>query len=75
MIFWYFLVLLESRSLFQNFSKFKQNKTRIAAFGATTAKAVEEAGLKIDILAPSPKAPSMTMALEQYIVAANKAAK
>jgi uroporphyrinogen-III synthase len=63
------------KSLFQNFPKFKQNKTRIAAFGATTAKAVEEAGLKIDILAPSPKAPSMTMALEHYIIAANKAGK
>lgn len=63
------------KSLFQNFPEFKQNKTRIAVFGATTAKAVEDAGLKIDILAPTPKAPSMTMALEQYIVAANKAAK
>jgi len=63
------------KSLFQNFPKFKQNKTRIAAFGATTAKAVEDAGLKINILAPTPKAPSMTMALEQFIIAANKAAK
>jgi uroporphyrinogen-III synthase len=63
------------KSLFQNFPKFKQKETRIAAFGATTAKAVEEAGLRIDILAPTPKAPSMTMALEQYIVAANKASK
>jgi uroporphyrinogen-III synthase len=63
------------KSLFQNFPKFKQNKTRIAAFGATTAKAVEEAGLKLDILAPSPKAPSMTMALEQYIIDANKNSK
>jgi uroporphyrinogen-III synthase len=63
------------KSLFQNFPKFKQNKTRIAAFGATTAKAVEEAGLKLDILAPTPKAPSMTMALEQYIIEANKNGK
>ena len=60
------------RSLFKNFPKFKQGKSKIAAFGPTTAKAVEEAGLKLDIHAPSPKAPSMTMALEQYIVAANK---
>ena len=61
------------KSLFKNFSKFKQNKTRIACFGPTTAQAAKEAGLKLDIMAPNPKAPSMTMALEQYIVAANKA--
>ncbi len=60
------------KSLFQNFPKFKQNKTRIAAFGPTTAKAVKEAGLKLDIHAPMPAAPSMTMALEQYISKANK---
>ena len=63
------------KSLFKNFPKFKQNKTRIACFGPTTAQAVKEAGLKLDILAPNLKAPSMTMALEQYIIAANKAAK
>ena len=60
-------------SLFKNFPKFKQNKTRIACFGATTAEAVKKAGLKLDIHAPNPKAPSMAMALEQYIIAANKA--
>lgn len=60
------------KSLYQNFPKFKQNKTRIAAFGPTTAKAVLDAGLKLDIHAPSPKAPSMTMALEQYIKEVNK---
>ena len=61
------------KSLFNNFPKFKQNNTRIACFGPTTAKAVKEAGLRLDIHAPNPKAPSMTMALEQYIKAANKA--
>lgn len=60
------------KSLYQNFPNFKQNKTRIAAFGPTTAKAVLEAGLKLDIQAPTPKAPSMTMALENYIKDANK---
>lgn len=59
-------------SLFENFPKFKQNKTRIAAFGPTTAKAVLDAGLKLDIQAPTPSAPSMTMALEEYIKKANK---
>jgi uroporphyrinogen-III synthase len=59
-------------SLFKNFPKFKQNKTRIAAFGPTTAKAAEEAGLRLDIHAPKPGTPSMTMALEEYIKQANK---
>jgi uroporphyrinogen-III synthase len=60
------------KSLYQNFPNFKQNKTRIAAFGPTTAKAVADAGLKLDIQAPTPKAPSMTMALENYIKEVNK---
>jgi len=55
------------KSLIQNFPDFEQNDTRIASFGTSTAKAVEEAGLRLDIQAPNPKAPSMTMALEQYI--------
>ncbi|GAB3172131.1 uroporphyrinogen-III synthase [Telluribacter humicola] len=59
------------KSLFDNFPDFKQNKTRIAAFGPTTAKAVEEAGLFLDIQAPLPNAPSMTGALELYIRKAN----
>lgn len=63
------------KSLLQNFPKFKQNKTRIASFGTTTALAVKEARLKLDITAPNLKAPSMTMALEQFIIANNKGAK
>ena len=59
-------------SLFKNFPKFKQNNTRIAAFGPTTAQAVLDAGLHLDIQAPMPAAPSMTMALEQYIRKSNK---
>jgi uroporphyrinogen-III synthase len=59
-------------SLFKNFPKFRQNKTRIAAFGPTTAQAVIDAGLHLDIQAPVPAAPSMTMALEQYIKKSNK---
>ena len=58
-------------SLFKNFPEFKQEKTRIAAFGPSTAKAVREAGLLLDIEAPLPNAPSMTGALEQYIIKAN----
>lgn len=58
-------------SLFENFPDFKQNKTRIAAFGPTTSKAVKEADLILDIQAPMPNAPSMTGALEMYIRKAN----
>lgn len=58
-------------SLFTNFPEFKQNNTRIAAFGPSTAKAVRDAGLRLDIEAPLPNAPSMTGALELYIKRAN----
>jgi uroporphyrinogen-III synthase len=54
-------------SLFKNFPDFKQNGTRIAAFGSTTANAVKEAGLRLDVHAPAPGLPSMSMAIEHYI--------
>jgi uroporphyrinogen-III synthase len=60
------------QSLYKNFPDFKQNNTRLAAFGATTHKAVTDRGLVLDIPAPSPSAPSMTMAIEQYVKVANK---
>lgn len=59
-------------SLYSNFPDFVQNKTRIAVFGPTTAKAAKDAGLITDIIAPLPNAPSMTGALELYIKQANK---
>jgi len=59
-------------SLFINFPDFKQNYTRIAAFGLSTHKAVLEHDLVLNIPAPRPEAPSMTMALEQYIKQVNK---
>ncbi|MDO6595498.1 uroporphyrinogen-III synthase [Oceanihabitans sp. 2_MG-2023] len=59
-------------SLFKNFPDFKQNDTRIAVFGNTTIKAVEAHGLRVDIAAPTPETPSMTMALEKYIKKTNK---
>ena len=58
-------------SLMVNFPTFKQNNTRIATFGSTTAKAARDAGLVLDIEAPLPNAPSMTGALELYIQKAN----
>lgn len=59
-------------SLFINFPGFQQNNTRIAAFGVSTHKAALEHELVIDIPAPTPQAPSMTMAIEQYIKHADK---
>ena len=59
-------------SLLHNFPDFKQNNTRIAAFGAITKKTCEDNGLEVNISAPSKKFPSMTMALEDYIKKANK---
>ena len=52
-------------SLFKNFPDFEQGQTRIAVFGPTTSKAAEKAGLRIDIHAPTAKAPSMSMAIDQ----------
>ena len=59
-------------SLLKNFPEFKQNNTRIAVFGNSTIKAATDAGLRIDIKAPTPETPSMTMALEKYIEKVNK---
>ncbi|MES2485837.1 MAG: uroporphyrinogen-III synthase [Bacteroidota bacterium] len=61
------------KSLFKNFPDFQQNNTRIAVFGLTTQKEALEHGLRVDIMAPAPGTPSMTMALEKYISEANKA--
>lgn len=60
------------KSLFQNFPDFAQNNTRIAAFGPSTHQAVRDAGLRLDIAAPRPEAPSMTMAIEEYVINVNK---
>jgi uroporphyrinogen-III synthase len=60
------------KSLFKNFEEYKQNHTLIGAFGPTTTKAVKEAGLKINIPAPTKTALSMTMAIEEYLQEANK---
>jgi uroporphyrinogen-III synthase len=57
------------RSLFENVPAFKQNGTSIGAFGGNTGKAVEDAGLTLEIKAPAPQAPSMVAALEQFLIA------
>ncbi|MDD4372676.1 MAG: uroporphyrinogen-III synthase [Bacteroidales bacterium] len=55
------------RSLTKNFPKFKQGTKIFGAFGPSTAQAVKEAGFKLQINAPTKSAPSMTMAIEEYI--------
>jgi uroporphyrinogen-III synthase len=55
------------KSLGENFAGFKQDKTKIAVFGQTTELAAKEAGLRVDVMAPSKESPSMTMAIEKYI--------
>lgn len=55
------------QSLMQNFPEFEQGETRIAVFGNSTRKAAEDEGLRADIMAPTPEAPSMTMAIANFI--------
>lgn len=56
-------------SLLKNFPNFNQEELGIyiGCFGASTAQAVRNANLRLDIEAPSPKAPSMTAALEAFL--------
>lgn len=63
------------KSLFENFPEFKQNNTQIATFGPKTAKAVKDAGLKVNVKAPTKEAPSMTMAIEQFVTESAKPKK
>lgn len=54
-------------SLMKNFPEFKQDEIKIGVFGATTAQAVKDAGLRLDMEAPTVKAPSMTAALDMFL--------
>ncbi len=54
-------------TLFHNDPSYDQNGTLIGAFGNTTAKAVEDAGLVLSIKAPAPNTPSMVAALEKFL--------
>lgn len=62
-------------SLIKNFPDFNQGNIKIASFGSTTAAAVKAAGLRLDIEAPSPQAPSMTAALDMYLSKTNQPAE
>ena len=59
-------------SLKKNFPDFDQKNIKIGTFGSTTAQAVRDAGLRLDLEAPNVKAPSMTAALDLFIKENNK---
>jgi len=54
-------------ALQKNFPDFKQGDIAIGCFGPATAKAARDAGLRLDVEAPTPAAPSMTGALEMFL--------
>jgi uroporphyrinogen-III synthase len=62
-------------SLFKNFPDFKQEKTKIAAFGPSTASAITKHNLRLDVMAPQPHTPSMTMAIEEFVKEERKTKK
>jgi len=59
-------------SLKKNFPDFDQKEIKIGTFGSTTAQAVRDAGLRLDLEAPTVQAPSMTAALDMFIKENNK---
>ena len=59
-------------SLKKNFPDFDQKNIKIGTFGSTTAQAVRDAGLRLDLEAPTMQAPSMTAALDMFIKENNK---
>ena len=61
------------KSLLENFPGFTQNGTFIGAFGSNTSKAIEEAGLNLQIKAPDPQVPSMVAALDKFLTERKKA--
>ncbi len=63
---------LAVKSLFDNFPDFKQNETRLAAFGNSTIQAIQEQGLHLNLKAPEPETPSMQMAILKYLQQSNK---
>jgi len=60
------------KSLYKNFPNFIQNNCAISVFGPSTAKAALDAGLKVNVQAPTKTAPSMTMAIEQFLSGGGK---
>lgn len=59
------------QALKKNFPDFEQKDIAIGSFGPTTAKAVKDAGLRLDLEAPTVEAPSMPAALDKFIAEHN----
>ena len=55
------------QALKKNFPDFKQDDIRIACYGNSAQKAVNELGLRLDLAAPTPEVPSITAALDKYL--------
>ena len=55
------------KSLFENFPDFKQGAIKFVGYGKSIARAMEDAGLNIDIKGPTPEAPSVARAIELYL--------
>ena len=55
------------KSLLENFPEFKQGELKMLAYGKSIARAMEEAGLRVDVKAPTPEAPSVARAIELYL--------
>ena len=67
-----FFSALEIKSMFEQFPDFKQEDRRICVFGASASKAVTERGMTVSIQAGTPEAPSIAVALENYLKISNK---
>ena len=67
-----FFSALEIKSLFEQFPDFKQEDRRICVFGTAALKAVTERGMKVNIQAGTPEAPSIAVALETYLKTSNR---
>lgn len=63
------------KSLHDNFPNFDQKEIVIGAFGASTAKAVKDAGLRLDVTAPTTACPSMTHAIDVFLKEYSKKTK
>lgn len=59
------------KALLKNFPDFEQGEKRIGCFGSVTAQAIRDTGLRLDMEAPTAKAPSITAALDQYLAEVN----
>lgn len=55
------------KSLFENYPDFQQGDLKFISYGRSIVKAMEEAGLNIEISAPTPETPSVAKALETYL--------